>query len=61
MTLENETDDILVYSKDGTIGAGFCENLTKNMVYGKVYNLIGGWNAWKHSNNLYGWPPIITG
>jgi len=61
LSLENETDDILVYSKDGTIGAGYCENLTLNQVYGNIYNLLGGWNAWKRNNNLYGWPPIIKG
>jgi rhodanese-related sulfurtransferase len=41
----NDKNDILVYSKDGTVGASFCENLTGH-VYGKLYNLEGGYNAW---------------
>jgi len=41
----NSTYDILVYSVDGTIGAEFCEKLM-NKVYGNVYNLEGGWEAW---------------
>jgi len=61
LTLENLTDDILVYSVDGKIGAEFCKNLTHNLVYGKIYNLEGGWNAWKLHNETYGWPPIKTG
>ncbi len=44
-TLYNHTNDILVYSVDGTIGANFCENLTGN-VYGAIYNLEGGFSAW---------------
>ncbi len=60
ITLYNLTDDILVYSVNGTVGAQFCEDLM-NHVYGKVYNLEGGWNAWKHHNETYGWPPIKTG
>lgn len=45
-TLYNCTDDILVYSVDGTVGASFCQELI-NHVYGKIYNLDGGINAWK--------------
>jgi len=44
-TLYNHTNDILVYSVDGTVGANFCENLTGN-VYGAIYNLEGGFSAW---------------
>jgi len=58
LNYQNETNDILVYSVDGSVGAEFCEILTDNLVYGKVYNLIGGWNAWKNYNDTYGWPPI---
>ena len=61
LSLENLTDDILVYSVDGKIGAEYCKNLTHNLVYGKIYNLEGGWNAWKYHNETYGWPPIKTG
>jgi rhodanese-related sulfurtransferase len=45
LTLYNSTEDILVYSINGTVGARFCENLT-GRVYGKIYNLKGGYNAW---------------
>jgi len=58
LNYQNETNDILVYSVDGSVGAEFCEILTQNMVYGKLYNLIGGWDAWKDHNDIYGWPPI---
>ena len=44
-TLYNSSEDILVYSKDGTVGAGFCQDLINN-VYGNIYNLDGGINAW---------------
>jgi len=60
ITLYNLTDNILVYSVNGTVGAQFCRELT-NHVYGEIYNLEGGWNAWKHHNQTYGWPPIKTG
>ena len=46
-TLYNLSNDILVYSKDGTIGASFCKELINN-VYGKIYNIDGGINAWKN-------------
>lgn len=46
LTLYNTTDDILVYSKDGTVGANFCHELVNN-VHGEIYNLEGGINAWK--------------
>ena len=39
------TTDILVYSVDGTVGADFCLDLT-GQVYGKIYNLAGGYEAW---------------
>ena len=44
-TLYNWSEDILVYSKDGIVGAGFCQELINN-VNGKLYNLDGGINAW---------------
>lgn len=42
----NSTNDILVYSKDGTNGASFCKELVGH-VYGKIYNLEGGYTAWE--------------
>ncbi len=47
---QNESDyqnttDILVYSVNGSVGADFCSNLIGN-VYGKIYNLDGGYEAW---------------
>ena len=54
-SLCNSTNDILVYSKDGTVGATFCENLVGH-VYGKIYNLEGGFNAWTEKGYK-----IITG
>ena len=44
-TLYNWSEDILVYSKDGNVGASFCQDLI-GKVYGKIYNLDGGINAW---------------
>ena len=44
-SLFNSTADILVYSKDGTVGYDFCKDLIGN-VTGKVYNLEGGYEAW---------------
>lgn len=37
--------DILVYSKNGLVGADFCSGLL-NHVYSKIYNLNGGYEAW---------------
>jgi len=54
-TLYNCSDDILVYSVDGIVGASFCNDLI-NHVYGKIYNLEGGINAWKEKNF-----PIVYG
>jgi rhodanese-related sulfurtransferase len=48
-TLFNSTNDILVYSKDGSIGAEFCIDLV-NHVYGNIYNLKGGYEAWLAKN-----------
>ena len=48
LTLYNWTNDILVYSKDGTIGAQFCQELI-NHVYCKIYNLIGGYTSWENA------------
>ena len=42
----SDTNDILIYTTDGKNGERFCENLTGN-VYGKLYNLVGGFNSWK--------------
>jgi len=44
-TLYNWLKDILVYSKDGNVGGSFCQDLI-GKVYGKIYNLDGGINAW---------------
>jgi len=44
-TLYEKTTDILVYSINGSVGVDFCLDLL-NHVYGKIYNLIGGYNAW---------------
>lgn len=46
LTLYNYTTDILVYSKNGSVGEGFCQELV-NHVYGEIYNLEGGFEAWK--------------
>ena len=45
-SLFNTTADILVYSKDGIVGANFSQDLV-NHVYGKIYNLDGGIQAWR--------------
>ena len=57
LTLYNLTKDILVYSVNGSVGEDFCKELVGH-VYGKIYNLEGGWEAWKEHNKTYGWPPI---
>jgi rhodanese-related sulfurtransferase len=54
-TLCNETNDILVYSGNGTAGAGFCQDLVDH-VYGKIYNLEGGYEAWASAGY-----PVIQG
>jgi len=46
LTLYNYTADILVYSKNGSVGEEFCQELV-NHVYGEIYNLEGGFEAWK--------------
>ena len=45
--LYNVSNNLLIYSVNGEKGEWFCEQLMGN-VYGKVYNLQGGWNAWKN-------------
>lgn len=45
-TFENNTNDILVYSKNGATAPGFCESLIKHVDV-KVYNMVGGIEAWK--------------
>jgi rhodanese-related sulfurtransferase len=47
---QNESDyknttDILVYSVNGSVGVNFCSDLLGH-VYGKIYNLDGGYEAW---------------
>jgi len=44
-TLYNETNDILVYSINGTVGEQFCKDLIGH-VKGDLYNLEGGYEAW---------------
>ena len=43
--LYNTTEDILVYSYDGTTSITFCNQLV-NHTYGKIYHLNGGLIAW---------------
>ena len=43
--LYNYTSDIMVYCRIGTKSVNFCEQLL-NHVYGKIYNLLGGYRAW---------------
>ena len=45
-TLFNSTTDILVYSINGSVGEQFCEDLLYNVTV-NVYNLEGGFEAWK--------------
>lgn len=45
----NSTKDIIVYSKDGSVGEEFCDSLIGH-VYGKVYNIKGGYDAWEGNN-----------
>jgi rhodanese-related sulfurtransferase len=42
----NMTGDLLVYSQEGNGSAEFCEQLV-NHTYGALYNLAGGYTAWK--------------
>ena len=42
----NTTEDLLVYSYDGTKSITFCEQLV-NYTYGKIYHLDGGLIVWK--------------
>lgn len=58
--LYNSSNDILVYSVNGTVGEEFCKKLVGN-VKGRIYNLEGGWDAWEEHNLTYGWPPIDKG
>ncbi len=44
-TLYQNSADILVYSVDGSVGEDFCSDLLDH-VFGNIYNLIGGYNAW---------------
>lgn len=62
LSLENTTNDILVYSVNGSVGEEFCLDLVNEVknVTGKIYNLEGGWEAWKSHHDTYGWPPIET-
>jgi rhodanese-related sulfurtransferase len=45
-TLFNSTAIFIIYSVDGTVGANFSQQLV-NHVYGKIYNLEGGIEAWR--------------
>ena len=58
-SLYNETNDILVYSKNGTVGVEFCEELVGH-VYGNIYNLEGGYEAWKDARYPPGKPYTTT-
>lgn len=43
----NTTENLLIYSKDGIVAEeDFCKIIVKN-VYGKIYNLEGGFYAWR--------------
>ncbi len=42
----NTTHDLLIYSEDGKRSEDFCKRLVGH-VYGKIYNLDGGIEAWK--------------
>jgi hypothetical protein len=43
----NTTENLLIYSINGTVAEeDFCKVLVNN-VYGKIYNLDGGFEAWK--------------
>jgi rhodanese-related sulfurtransferase len=45
----NTTENLLIYSKNGTVAEeDFCKVLV-NHVYGKIYNLEGGFDAWKEA------------
>jgi rhodanese-related sulfurtransferase len=45
----NTTENLLIYSKNGTVAEeDFCKILV-NHVYGKIYNLRGGFEAWKNA------------
>jgi rhodanese-related sulfurtransferase len=50
----NETRDILIYDNFGEDSKEFCESLIDN-VYGKIYQLDGGFQEWKDSN----YPKVI--
>ena len=45
-SLFNSTGIYIIYSVDGTVGANFSQQLV-NHVYGKIYNLEGGFEAWR--------------
>ena len=45
-SLFNSTAIFIVYSVNGTVGANFSQQLV-NHVYGKIYNIDGGFEAWK--------------
>lgn len=46
VSLFNTTAIFIIYSVDGTVGANFSQQLI-NYVYGMIYNLEGGFQAWK--------------
>ena len=45
-SLFNTTAIFIIYSVDGTVGANFSQHLVYH-VYGKIYNIEGGFQAWK--------------
>ncbi len=47
-SLFNSTAVFIIYSVDGTVGANFSQDLV-NHVYGKIYNLEGGIEAWREA------------
>lgn len=51
LSLYNTSENILVYSLDGTVGENFCKDLV-NHVYGRIYNLEGGFEAWEAAGYL---------
>lgn len=59
----NTTENLLIYSKNGTVAEeDFCKVLV-NHVYGKIYNLEGGFDAWKEAGYPFSFmvPPEYPG
>ena len=47
-SLFNTTAIFIIYSVNGTVGANFSQQLM-NHVYGMIYNIEGGFEAWKEA------------